>query len=110
VILEALACGRPVVAARAGAFTELVDESVGCSPRPQCRGQGAEAIADIYERDLDAIGAPARAACFRQLTWQAPPHTLQGQFAAYAYASARTAAARRQRDIFGWVRRFLPSR
>src|SRR4029077_20630732 len=29
VILEAMACGRPVVAARAGAFPEFVDDSVG---------------------------------------------------------------------------------
>ena len=37
VILEAMACGRPVVAARAGAFPELIDESVGMLAEPQMR-------------------------------------------------------------------------
>ena len=34
VILEAMACGRPVVAARAGAFPEFIDDSVGMLAKP----------------------------------------------------------------------------
>jgi len=81
VILEAMACGRPVVAARAGAFPELVDESVGVLAAPNSVAGMAEAIAALYERDLDAIGAAARARVLRQFTWQ---RTFHGQFAAYA--------------------------
>ena len=52
VILEAMACGRPVVAVRAGAFPELVEESVGLLAEPDRPDRMAEAIAALYERDL----------------------------------------------------------
>ncbi len=81
VILEAMACARPVVAARAGAFPELIDESVGVLAVPDSAAGMAEAIAALYERDLAAIGAAARARVLRQFTWQ---RALHGQFAAYA--------------------------
>ncbi len=81
VILEAMACARPVVAARAGAFPELIDESVGVLAVPDSAAGMAEAIAALYERDLAAVGAAARARVLRQFTWQ---RALHGQFAAYA--------------------------
>ena len=81
VILEAMACGRPVVAARAGAFPELLDESVGMLVDPGSAAGMAEAIAALYERDLDALGAAARAHVLRRFTWQRAFHT---QIAAYA--------------------------
>src|SRR5215475_10809989 len=55
VILEAMACGRPVVAARAGAFPELVDEGVGLLAEPDDAGSMAEAIAALFERNLEAV-------------------------------------------------------
>jgi len=81
VILEAMACGRPVVAARAGAFPEFVDDSVGILAAPNCSASMAEAIAALYERDLDAVGNAARARVLRQFTWHSAFH---GQMAAYA--------------------------
>ncbi len=41
----------------------------------------AEAIAALYERDLAAVGAAARARVLRQFTWQRAFHS---QFGAYA--------------------------
>ncbi|MGH8267623.1 MAG: glycosyltransferase [Steroidobacteraceae bacterium] len=81
VILEAMACGRPVVAARAGAFPEFVDESVGMLAGPDNAASMAEAIATLYERDLEALGAAARARVLRQFTWD---RTFHAQTAAYA--------------------------
>ena len=81
VILEAMACGRPVVAARAGAFPELVDESVGQLAEPNSTAGMAEAIAALYQRDLAAVGATARARVLRQFTWR---RAFNGQFAVYA--------------------------
>jgi alpha-1,6-mannosyltransferase len=69
VVLEAMACGRPVVAARAGAIPEIVDESVGMLANPSDAGSMAEAIAALYERDIDAVGAAARARVLRHFTW-----------------------------------------
>ena len=81
VILEAMACGRPVVAARAGAFPELVDESVGLLAEPDDAGSMAEAIAALYERDLDALGANARERVLRQFTWQRAFHSQVNVYA-----------------------------
>jgi alpha-1,6-mannosyltransferase len=82
VTLEAMACGRPVIAARAGAFPEYVDESVGLLAEPGSATSMAEAIAALYERDLDALGAAGRARVLRQYTWQ---HVFHAQM--YSYAS-----------------------
>ena len=69
VLLEAMACGRPVIAARASAVPEIVDEHVGLLAEP-CDGESmAEAISALYERDIDAIGAAARARVLKQFTW-----------------------------------------
>ncbi|MBS0580282.1 MAG: glycosyltransferase [Proteobacteria bacterium] len=81
VILEAMACGLPVVAARAGAFPEIIDESVGALAEPYSPESMAAAIAALYERDLAAVGAAARARVIRQFTWSRAFHT---QMATYA--------------------------
>ena len=81
VILEAMACGRPVVAARAGAFPECVDETVGALAEPHSVADMAAAIASLYERDLDAVGAAARARVLQHFTWNRAFNT---QIAAYA--------------------------
>ncbi|MGH8258275.1 MAG: glycosyltransferase [Steroidobacteraceae bacterium] len=89
VILEAMACGLPVVAARAGAFPELIDERVGLLAEPGARGM-AEAIDALYRRDRQALGAAARTKVLREFTWD---RVFQNQLAAYA---ALAAAARRE--------------
>ena len=81
VILEAMACGRPVVAARAGAFPEFVDETVGALAEPHSAAGMAAAIASLYERDIDVVGATARARVLRHFTWNRAFHT---QLASYA--------------------------
>ncbi|MFO7276176.1 MAG: glycosyltransferase [Pseudomonadota bacterium] len=94
VLLEAMACGRPVVAARAGAVPEFVDETVGALAEPYSAASMADAIASLYERDLDAIGAAARERVLRQYTWT---HAFQSQCAVYvglARARRVPAAAR----------------
>src|SRR5579862_9267173 len=97
VMLEAMACGRPVVAARAGAFPEFVDESVGVLAEPNSATGMAEAIAALYERDLDAVGATARARVLRQFTWRRAFHA---QFASYASLVGARRPARADGDMF----------
>ena len=80
VVLEAMACGRPVVAARAGAFPEFVDEGVGMLAEPGSGARMAEAVAALYERDIEALGANARARVLRRFTWS---RAFQGQMATY---------------------------
>lgn len=92
VIIEAMACGRPVVGVRAGAVPELVDERVGELAEPESAVSMAQAIRRLYERDLDAVGASARARALQRFTWS---QVLQMQLASYAggFGWSRTAAA-----------------
>ena len=53
-----MACGRPVVAMRAGAVPELLDERAGILAEPHDdsasgRANFAAAVAALYERDLE---------------------------------------------------------
>jgi alpha-1,6-mannosyltransferase len=81
VVLEAMACGRPVVAVRASALPEFVDDSVGALVEPGNGARMADAIAALYERDLDAVGATARERVLRKFTWS---KAFQAQTLAYA--------------------------
>ena len=81
VVLEAMSCGRPVVTARAGAFPEFVDPSVGVLAEPNSGKSMAEAITSLFERDIEAVGAAARARVLRNFTWN---KAFQAQSAAYA--------------------------
>jgi alpha-1,6-mannosyltransferase len=56
VILEAMACGIPVVAVAAGAFEEIVTESCGllCAPNnPQAM---ANAVRELFSRGCSKLG------------------------------------------------------
>ena len=80
VILEAMACGRPVVGTRAGAVPELVDEQVGVLAEPGCAESLAAAVAALYDRDIETVGAAARARVLQRYTWA---QSFQAQFNFY---------------------------
>lgn len=81
VILESMACGRPVVAANAGAIPEFVDDSVGILAPPNNSSGMADAIAALFDRDLHQMGAAARARVLQRYTWN---HSFHAQTMAYA--------------------------
>jgi alpha-1,6-mannosyltransferase len=86
VLLEAMACGRPVVGTRAGAVPEFVDQQVGMLAEPRDAASMARAIADIYDRDIEALGRAARARVLARHTWT---HALQNLLATYASISSQ---------------------
>jgi alpha-1,6-mannosyltransferase len=92
VVLEAMACGRPVVAMRAGALPELVDPGAGNLAEAHedpdvCAANLAGAIVNVYERDLEALGAAARLHVLANYSWS---RALQSLMARYQLAvSAR---------------------
>ena len=81
VILEAMACARPVVGVAAGAIPELVDARVGALATPGDAAAIAAAIDDVVARGPDALGATARARVERDYAWA---RTLDRQLDAYA--------------------------
>ena len=87
VILEAMACGRPVVGVRSGAVPELVDDSVGVLAERADPLLFALAVRELYDRDLAVLGAAARARVLARFTWQ---QAMQIQQAAYASVAGRS--------------------
>jgi alpha-1,6-mannosyltransferase len=88
VVLEAMACGRPVVAMRAGAIPEIVAPQTGVLAEPDvdpaiAARNLADAVARLYECDLDAAGAVARAHVMANFSWN---RTLQMLMARYQAA------------------------
>jgi len=81
VIVEAMACGRPVVGVRAGSIHELLDEHVGELAEPDDASSMAAAIRRLYERDIEALGAQARTRVLQRYTWS---QALTQQLANYA--------------------------
>jgi alpha-1,6-mannosyltransferase len=81
VVLEAMACGRPVVGVRAAAVAELVNDKVGVTV---ARADGrllAAAVRELYDRDPDALGRAARTRVEQRFSWDS---TLRRQLLAYA--------------------------
>jgi alpha-1,6-mannosyltransferase len=86
-VLEALACGRPVVAPRAGALPEIFDESAGqlvdANTDPgRAAASLAAGIAALYERDIDALGLAARRHVLANYSWTKVLQGLMGRYQA----------------------------
>lgn len=69
IVLEAMACGRPVVGVNAGGVAETVDDSVGQLARSADPADYAEAIEALFARDIEAIGLAARNKTVEQFAW-----------------------------------------
>ncbi len=87
VVLEAMACGRPVVAMRAGALPELVEDGVGVLAQPHedaglAAANLAGAIDALYQRDLEPVGAAARRHVEANYSWTRALQALMGRYQA----------------------------
>ena len=69
IVLEAMACGLPVVGTSGGGVAELVDEQTGILARPNDADSLAGAIEAIYGRDLVRMSANARRKAHEHYDW-----------------------------------------
>jgi alpha-1,6-mannosyltransferase len=69
IVLEAMACGLPVVATNAGGVAELVDQETGILAEPNSVDSLAGAIEAIYQRDMVRMGQAARSKAAEHYDW-----------------------------------------
>jgi alpha-1,6-mannosyltransferase len=69
IVLEAMACGRPVVGVNAGGVAETVNENVGQLARSADPDDYAQAIEALFARDIEALGAAARVHTVERFSW-----------------------------------------
>jgi alpha-1,6-mannosyltransferase len=69
IVLEAMACGRPVVGVNAGGVAETVTHEVGQLAASADPDEYAEAVRALFERDIEAIGAAARVYAVEKFAW-----------------------------------------
>lgn len=81
VVLEAMACGLPVVGVGAGGVAESVDESVGALATRSEGGAMAEAISGLFDRDPPALGRAARRRVEARHGWDTVFDALTGLYA-----------------------------
>ena len=88
VVLEAMACGLPVVAAEAGALPELVDASVGARFAARSPAALAAAVRRTLDGDLPAMRRAARARA-ESHGWDAVFTRLLGRYLRWLDGAAR---------------------
>lgn len=71
IVLEAMACGLPVVGVAAGGVAESVDHEVGQLAIRSEPAAFAEAIEALFARDIAAVGAAARRRAVERHGWDA---------------------------------------
>ena len=69
IVLEAMACGRPVVGVNAGGVAETVTNDVGQLAASADPTEYAAAIEALFARDIEAIGAAARVHTVERFAW-----------------------------------------
>ncbi len=79
-VVEAQACGLPVVGVRAGALVERVPPSVGRLGEEDSAEEFAQNIRTITSEDLPAIGARARQLVVDSFSWKKTFETLLGVY------------------------------
>ncbi|MBC6980720.1 glycosyltransferase [Caulobacter sp. 17J80-11] len=81
VVLEAMACGLPVVGVASGGVAETVDATVGSLAPSAAPEDFAEAVEALFDRDLAQLGQAARARAVELFAWERVFGDLGGLYA-----------------------------
>lgn len=92
ILLEAMACGRGVIAPRSGAAPELVTAGTGVLVPPRDADALAAGIESFYTHDIDAVGRRARARAEANYGWDTAMRGMLGLYRG-ALRSTTTEAA-----------------
>ena len=95
IVLEAMACGLPVVGVAAGGVAESVDEAVGQLARASEAAAFADAIEALFARDTRQIGEAARRRALARHGWDAVFTALCGVYGRLTGRAAFEARASR---------------
>lgn len=88
IVLEAMACGVPVVGVASGGVAETVDDKVGRLARSSEARDFAEAVEDLFAQDLDELGRGARRKAMERFAWDRVFEDLAAVYADVAGESA----------------------
>lgn len=80
IVLEAMACGLPVVATAAGGVAELVDADTGILAKPNDAASLAAAIEAVYARDVHTMGQAARRKAAGHYDWNEILPQVMGRY------------------------------
>ena len=69
IVLEAMACGLPVVGVNLGGVAESIDETVGQLASASSAQAFSKAVEGLFERDVQAIGRAARRRAVSRHDW-----------------------------------------
>ncbi|HEY1426567.1 MAG TPA: glycosyltransferase [Caulobacteraceae bacterium] len=81
IVLEAMACGLPVVGVAAGGVGESVDDNVGQLATRSAAPEFAAAIEALFERDIGELSRGARRRACERHGWDAVFQRLSGVYA-----------------------------
>ncbi len=81
IALEAMASGLPIVCVKTGGLSEIVDDQVGQLAERATASAMADAVRDLFDRDLAALGEAARRRAVERHGWA---RTFDGLTALYA--------------------------
>ncbi|WEZ89612.1 glycosyltransferase family 1 protein [Pseudomonas sp. NyZ480] len=82
VILEAMASATPVVAVRAGAFSEIINDRCGRLCRPNDGQAMATAVREVFEEGIHDLGVQARCQAEQHYSWDSVVSGLLGHYQA----------------------------